>query len=276
MDRLALTTIAERLVSPLNRLLDADRHEHVLDERSHRPWPLPRAPWFMGQTWERLLFAHWTVPVEDLRRVVPPQVPLDLYEGQAWVGVTPFRVSRLRLRGTAPLPRASTFPELNVRTYVSLGGKPGIWFLSLDAGSRLAVSAARRFYRLPYFAARARIDWAGEEVAYSSRRTSGDGPPAAFEGAYRAVGDSYVAPPGSLDHFLTERYCLYTLDHRRRVLRADIHHPPWPLQRAQAEIRLNTMAAPLDLPLQGDPLLHLAARQDVAIWRLQEVRDASA
>src|SRR4051794_11874927 len=102
-----------------------------LAERAHRPWPVPEAPWVMGQTWEDLLFAHWPLPVDVLRPHLPDALPIDTYDGHAWLGITPFEVLGLRVRGTPPIPRLSRFPELNVRTYTTLGGKPGIWFFSL-------------------------------------------------------------------------------------------------------------------------------------------------
>jgi uncharacterized protein YqjF (DUF2071 family) len=129
----------------------------VVAETAHRPWPLPSGPWLMAQTWGDLLFAHWTVPAGALRALVPEPLTIDRFDGNAWLAITPFEVSSLRLRGTPPLPWLSRFPELNVRTYVSLGGKPGIWFFSLDAARALAVAAARRTYRLPYFHARMTI-----------------------------------------------------------------------------------------------------------------------
>jgi uncharacterized protein YqjF (DUF2071 family) len=156
-----------------------------------------------------------------------------------------------------------------VRTYVSVEGKPGIFFLSLDASRRSAVASARRFYRLPYFLAEMERSLDGEDVRFASERISDDGPPARFEAKYRPSGPVSTAAPGSIEHFLTERYCLYTLDERGTVLRGDIHHPPWPLQAAEAELKENSMAAPLDLELEGGPLLHFSRRQDVVIWRLQ-------
>src|SRR3954453_16381426 len=130
------------------------RQSAALREVEHRPWPLPAAPWAMGQTWEHLLFAHWRVDPEELRRLLPEGLELDTHDGEAWLGITPFRLTGLRLRGTLPLPRLSAFHELNVRTYVVADGKPGIWFFSLDADHRLAVLGARRLYRLPYHRAR--------------------------------------------------------------------------------------------------------------------------
>jgi uncharacterized protein len=227
----------------------------------------------MGQTWEDLLFAHWRVPVDRLRRVVPTELPLDSFDGSAWIGITPFLVRGLRLRLVPPIPFVSRFPELNVRTYVTVGGRPGIHFLSLDAASWLAVVGARRAFRLPYFRARMAHERTDGVVRYDSRRISPDGEPARFRGSYRPRGDAFEAAPGSLESFLTERYCLYTLDEQLRVHRADIQHPPWPLQLAEADIEENTMAEPFGLALEGEPLLHYARRQDVVVWRREVVAD---
>jgi uncharacterized protein YqjF (DUF2071 family) len=244
------------------------RQSEVLAETEHRPWPLPERPWFMGQIWLDLLFDHWRVPEEALRRVVPRQLPLDIYEGSAWLGLTPFLVRGLRLRGTAPVPLLSSFPEINLRTYVCVDDKPGIYFLSLDAGSWPAVYVARRSYRLPYFHSRIATDSTDGWIRYSARRTSGDGPPAEFEARYRPEGEPLPHTPGSLERWLAERYCLYTLNERRQVQRGEIHHPAWPLRRAAAEISANTMATPCGIELAGEPLLHFSARQDVALWSL--------
>ena len=229
----------------------------------------------MAQTWENLLFAHWRVPAEALRDVVPAAIPIDTFDGSAWVAVTPFRVGALRLRGTPHVPWLASFPETNVRTYATVEDRPGIYFFSLDAANRLAVLAARRSYRLPYFHARMSIDKVGEAIEYRSERRSDDGPPAALHLRYRPRGRPERAEPGSLEHFLTERYCLYTLDSEGRVQRGDIHHPPWPLQAAEAEWEHNSMTAGLDLDLPGEPLLHFASRQDVVFWPIRPVADRS-
>ena len=245
--------------------------ERVTRVKGHRPWPLPARPWVMGQSWVDLLFMHWPVPSAALEPVMPPQLVPQEYDGRAWVGITPFEVRNLRLRPTWPVPLLSRFPEINVRTYVSLGGKPGIYFFSLDAASRPAVAAARRFYRLPYFRAEMAIEREHGEVRYRSERSREEQTsPAAFRASYRAASERSEPSPGTLEHWLTERYCLYTLDQRQRVLRADIHHPPWPLQRAEAEIELNTMTEQIGVRLSGEPLLHLTARQDVVFWTLEE------
>ncbi|MGN6256520.1 MAG: YqjF family protein [Solirubrobacterales bacterium] len=266
-----LQDVGETALRPATLVSDSFRQRAVLAETGHRPWQLPRRPWFMGQSWLDLLFAHWPVPEEALREVVPPQLPVDTYEGTAWLGVTPFCVRGLRLRGTVPAPGISTFPELNVRTYVSVEGKPGIYFLSLDADSSAAVWAARRSYRLPYFRSRIRIDRDEEGISYDLLRTSHDGPPAYFVAKYGAEGDELPIREGSLERWLTERYCLYTLDDEGRIQRGDIHHPPWPLRRGWAEIETNTMAMPFGIELEGEPLLHFSPRQDVVIWTIQPV-----
>jgi uncharacterized protein len=261
---------ADAIVTRLSPRSKAAAQARGLRETRHRPWPVPACPWLQGQTWLDLLFAHWSFPVEALRPAVPSELPIDSFEGRTWIGITPFEVSGLRLRGTPPLPHISRFPEINVRTYTTLDEKPGIYFLSLDAGSPLAVAGARRLFRLPYFRARMSIERAGGEVVYRSRRAT---PEASLHVRYRADGPILQARPGTLEHFLTERYCLYTLDESRRIHRADIHHPPWPLQRAAAHLQLNTMTAPYGLVLPAEqPLLHFSARQDVVVWPLERIR----
>ena len=265
----ALALPGEAAVSAVGRGTDARAQASVLDETDHRPWPVPDRPWLQGQTWCDLLFAHWPVDPDLLRPAVPADIPLDTYEGKAWIGITPFEVRGLRVRGTFPVPIASRFPETNVRTYTTIDGRPGIWFLSLDAGSRAAVAAARRIYCLPYFHARARIEREGPELLYGTERYEEE---AKLSVRYVA-GDSVItAVPGTLEYFLTERYCLYTRDEQRKLMRADIHHPPWPLQLAAAELLENTMTAPFGIELAGEPaLLHYSARQDVVIWSLEPV-----
>jgi uncharacterized protein len=241
------------------------RQGATLRDVEHRPWPLPAGGWLMAQTWEELLFAHWRVPLELVRSHVPPDLDVDTHDGEAWLGITPFRVANLRFRGLPALPRVSAFLELNCRTYVTLGGeRPGIWFFSLDASSRLAVAAARRLYRLPYFPARM-----SGLPRYRCARLGADRPHV-WESVYAPAGAAFAAVPGRLEHFLAERYCLYTTDSTGRLYRAEIHHPPWPLQRAEAELELNTMP-PDGLGPEGEPLLHYSERQDVLIWPLQPV-----
>jgi uncharacterized protein YqjF (DUF2071 family) len=237
--------------------------EQILRLHQHRPWPLPARPWIMRQQWNRLLFAHWPLPAEILRPLVPSKVPLDTFAGRCWVAVTPFYLSGLRPRGLSIA--GLSFPELNVRTYVTLDGKPGVFFFSLDAGSVIAVFGARAAYALPYFYARMNARYAADEVQYSCQR-SHLGKVADFEGRYRPISPARNSVAGTLEHFLTERYCLYAVE-ANRLYRAEIHHVPWPLQDAEAVIASNTMAhaAGIELPPEP-PLLHYAHAIEVLVW----------
>jgi uncharacterized protein YqjF (DUF2071 family) len=154
-----------------------------------------------------------------------------------------------------------------VRTYVTVGGKPGVYFFSLDAESSLAVAAARSLLRLPYFTAQMDVRYDAPRIEYASRRTDSDGSPAEFVAQYQPVGPVFEPTPGTLDYFLTERYCLYNVDARFRAYRLEIHHLPWKLQAAAATIASNTMteAAGVRLPSVA-PVLHFSARQDMVAW----------
>jgi uncharacterized protein len=238
-----------------------------ISETGHRPWPLERGPWVMAQTWHDLLFAHWPVPVATLRRLVSAALEIDTFDSIAWLAVVPFRMSGVRVRGTPSVPWLSNFLELNVRTYVVHGGKPGVWFFSLDAENPVAVEIARRWFHLPYFRADMHLENRDDWFRYESTRAHRGAPAAVLRAKYRPIGAPTPAVPGTLEHFLTERYCLYTTDHASRLIRGEIHHDPWPLQVAEAEFAENTMdnAAGIALPARP-PVLHFAHRQDVVVW----------
>jgi len=223
--------------------------------------------------WENLLFMHWPVPAEGLRPLIPKPLMLDTFDGQAWLAVVPFYMRGVRPRWMPDLrlPTINRLPELNVRTYVTgPGGKPGVYFFSLDAGSALIVATARRFFLLPYYRATMRCEAGMKDIAFHSRRTHRHAAPADFAARYRPVGEVFHAAPDSLEYFLTERYCFYTVDGRGRAYRCDIHHDSWPLQRA--EVMHNTMTLPLNLDVAsqafGKPLLHFARGIDVTAWKL--------
>jgi uncharacterized protein YqjF (DUF2071 family) len=226
----------------------------------------------MRQSWRDLLFAHWPMPASRLRALVPPAVAIQEFDGTSWVGVVPFRMEGVMARPLPDLPGVSAFAELNLRLYVEIDGKPGVWFVSLDAANRLAVWAARRVFHLPYFHADMDVcEEAGERIRYVSVRRS-VGPRVAFRGVYGPTSDVVVARPGSLEHFLTERYCLYTQDRGGEIVRANIHHAPWPLQRATAEFAENTIGDAQGIPLSGPPaLLHFSRRLDVVVWPIERI-----
>lgn len=242
-----------------------DFRYEVIEQTSHRPWPLPDQPWLMTQTWHDVLFAHWPVPPEVIRPLVPRDFALDLYGGQAWVGLVPFDMSNVTVRPLPPVPYLSSFAEVNVRTYVTVGNKPGVYFFSLDAERAMAAAAARHLLHLPYHTAAITVQRDGAAVRYhSDRRGATDG---SFSAWYRPTSTAIDTRTDALAHYLTERYCLYHVDHRGRPYRLQIHHPPWPLQRTEAVIACESLlaAAGIERP-DARPLFHYAARQDTLFW----------
>jgi uncharacterized protein YqjF (DUF2071 family) len=240
----------------------------LLGQTAHRPFPLPRKPWIMFQRWHDLLFMHWPIDPERLRGVMPWSLrdKLDIRDGKAWVGVVPFWMSHIHVRGLPPFPGLSTFPELNVRTYVTVNGKPGVYFFSLDATNLAAVVGARAAFGLRYYAAAINVQHDAGTVKYSSKRLHGPAP-AEFIGVYSPLSpETFTAVPGSLESFFCERYCLYVAL-GQTILRANIHHLPWPLQEAECQAKLNTVAESqgIELPAQFPHLLY-AHEMDVLIW----------
>lgn len=224
----------------------------------------------MHMRWSKLLFMHWPVPIESLRPLIPPGLEIDRFEGQAWLGIVPFLMSNVRPRFVPPMPGFSAFPELNVRTYVTHNAKPGVWFFSLDAASKLAVRGARRLWHLPYFDARMSMQIHEGQIAYRSTRTHKNSNPACLTMKYRPTGPVSFTTPGTLDHFLTNRLNLYSADRAGHIYRGQIHHAPWPLQAAEAQIETNHMTGQIDVRLPDiPPLLHYAERLDVVGWRIQ-------
>jgi uncharacterized protein len=228
----------------------------------HRPWPVPERRWTWRQTWRDLLFAHWPVPSAALRPLVPPGLAVQEFDGTSWIGVVPFRMTGVMRRPWPDVPWVSAFPELNVRAYVEREGKAGVWFLSLDAANPLAVWAARRFFHLPYYRARMSVREEQGSIRYVSRRRG-----AALLATYRPASGVYRAASRSLEHWLTERYCLYARAQDGSLWRTEVHHAPWPLQSAEATLDENTMLACHGIRASGPPpLLHFARRLDVVVW----------
>ena len=241
--------------------------EAVLGEVGHRPYPVSAGPWAMGMTWRDLLFMHWPVDAESLRPLVPPSLSIDTFDGSAWLGVVPFDMTGVWPHFLPAVPGLSDFPEINLRTYVTAQDRPGVWFFSLDAHSRLAVRLARATFHLPYFDAEMSCDASNDGVHYRSVRTHRGSPPAGFEARYRPVGEPFESGRGTIENFLTERYCLYSADKRGRVRRGDIHHRLWPLQAAEVEIEELEMTAQIGVTLPTtEPALHFARRLDVGAW----------
>jgi uncharacterized protein YqjF (DUF2071 family) len=209
--------------------------------------------------WQDLLFLHWPVAPDVVRPHLPAGLELDTFDGRAWLGVVPFTMASTRFRWLPPMPTASCFPECNLRTYVRCGDRAGVWFFSLDAHSRLAVEGARFGFGLPYFVADMESRSDGDRVSYRSRRTDRRGPPATFEGSWRPTGARRQAAPGTLEHFLVERYSLFAL-RRGRLVRGDVVHEPWQLATADVALQECDMARLLDLQLDGPPASALATQ----------------
>ena len=247
--------------------------DSILYATAHRPWPLPDGQWLMTQSWHDLLFAHYAVDPAVIRDIVPEPLAVDLYRGTAWLSVVPFWIRNLRPPGLPALPLISKFPELNVRTYVTFRGedgleKPGVYFFSLDAGNLSAVWGARLFYRLPYWHAAMKVEGT-DVIHYRSKRIHGpkaqNGMPE-WRGTYAPTAPVQRATLNSLAHFLCERYCLYAFN-RGRLYRAEIHHLPWPLQSAEANIEIDTMTQPLGLNLPPEPnFLQFSRDLKVLVW----------
>lgn len=225
----------------------------------------------MRQTWERLLFLHWPVEPKEIQTLLPPGLTADIFDGRAYVGLVPFLMRNVRPIWSPSVPGLSHFPEVNVRTYVHQGGRnPGVYFFSLDAGNLVAVALARTLFKLPYYHARFDIRHDGESVDYASRRRDGVG----CRVRYAPLGPVAPAEPATLEYFLAERYLLYT--HSSETLfRGQVHHTPYPLQRAEAEITENTLvsASGIRLPTGTEthpPLVHYAAGVEVEVFPLMK------
>jgi uncharacterized protein len=227
----------------------------------------PEGSAVMHQSWRELLFLHWPLSPAAVRRLVPPSLELDVWEGEAWIGVTPFTMWDIRPAHLPAVPLLSRSHELNVRTYVHRDGVPGVWFLSLEAANPLAVIGARIGFHLPYFQARMCLEEEGETVRYSSRRIHPGAPPATFAAEWSRGGPLPEAEPGTRDFFLIERYCLYS-EVNGKLSRCRIHHRPWPLRVARLASLSTTMleAHGLATPPR-EPLLHAqGASIEVEIW----------
>lgn len=235
----------------------------LTDQTSHRSWPLPKSRWVMFMRWHDLLFLHWPIRPDYIRPLIPTALELDTFDGWCWIGIIPFHMSSVRPR-YVPLPLA--LPELNVRTYVKTAGKSGVWFFSLDAASWIAVRVAR-WLGLPYYDARMKVEVAAGTVWYDSMRTHKNSAPAQFRAGYRPIGEVYRATPGTLEHWLTERYCLFAGLNPDRVVFGEIHHPLWALQPAEVNLDVNTMtqATGIELPEQK-PMAHFTPLQEVVAW----------
>jgi len=252
--------------------------QKFLIRTSHRPRPLPSGRWAINQCWNDLLLAHWPVQAAQIAALLPEGLQVDTFHGSAWLGVVPFWLDRMRFRGGVPVPTIRGFPDLNLRTYVreQHTNTQGIYCFSLDASNLFAVAAARLLYQLPYHWSEMYMERRGDSEFsfYSQRRLSGH--PVVFKARYRGLGPTRKSAeilPGSLEYFLTERYCLFTRNSDGQPVRRNIHHVTSPLEEAEAEIERNDLPAAIgiELPL-SEPVLHYSRRQAVYVWPAEPVR----
>jgi hypothetical protein len=256
--------------------------QEFLVRTSHRPRPLPIGRWAITQRWNDLLFAHWPVPASSLAPLLPEGLQVDTFQGSAWLGVVPFWMDRIKMRGAPPIPGVNSYPELNLRTFVrdQRSRTPGMYCLSLDSNSLVATGVGRFILHLPYHLAEMRLEQRKDrEFTMYSRRRFAD-PPVLFQARYRGLGPTRKlaeSHPGSLEHFLMERYCLFSRNRAGKLLRANLHHISWPLEEAEAQIERNDLAAAVGIQLpQQEPVLHYMRRLAVYIWPAELVRPAIA
>jgi uncharacterized protein len=221
------------------------------------------------QRWHEILFLHWEVAPRAIRSRVDPRLELDLFDGRAWVSLTPFTMRGARVRALPHLPTLTNFHELNLRTYVRGAGVPGLWFFSLDAASTAAAAIARVSLGLPYFRARMARSASGPTHDYRSERLPPGTRPASFAARWSVEAEA-PAPAGSLDRFLAERYALYTTL-ARRLLRVRVRHPRWELRDVRVERLAETVTRASGVEVAGAPLARFSSGVDVEVFPPERV-----
>ncbi|MDQ0217800.1 YqjF family protein [Peribacillus cavernae] len=239
-----------------------------LKEIEHRPYPLQPSPWLMTQVWRDLLFMHYPVSTDIIKSYIPTELELDIFENKAWISMIPLRITNMRARGIPPVPYMNSYLELNVRTYVVYQGIPGIYFFSLDANHPLVVTGARTVTGLPYKHANMSFEKHEETFHYASQRIH---TAKKLNVAYQPGHILFEPQEGSIDHWLLERYCMYSF-RGGQILRGDIHHDKWKVNRAEAVISTNTLVPFIPGEFIGKPpLLHYSRRRRFFIYPLKEV-----
>jgi len=239
----------------------------------HLPFPMPERKHSLGQNWVNLTFMHWEVDPELLRKYVPEDLEIELFDGKAYVGTIPFRMEKVRPRNLPSISFISNFPEFNIRTYVSKNGKSGVFFLTLDAQSQVTCMYAPLAYGLPYRYAKCE-HYANDNGGYiwkSERKSDG----VKLEGETTTKGSLVKAKKGSLEEFLFERYCLY-VSKKNLTYIAYTCHEPWEYQEAEVKIKVNSLTDSYGLgienPLNPD-LVHFSKGVEVLTWNLESTEN---
>jgi uncharacterized protein YqjF (DUF2071 family) len=224
------------------------------------PVPVSR-PWLL-QSWKQVTFLHWAVDPAAVRPLVPAALELDLFDGCAWVGIVPFRSRGLRRPGMAALPWLSTYPEVNVRTYV----RGGVWFLSLDLGRMISAVGAQFISGLPHYWAASRMERRGNRLGFESRRIRGS----ALCQMQVEVGRA-ISEPSDLLHFLTERYKLYT-NFRGRLCQGQVEHPRWELKQARVVYLEESLLSAVGVRRpDGEPVVCFSEGVDATLGPIEPV-----
>ncbi|MBU8880406.1 DUF2071 domain-containing protein [Bacillus sp. FJAT-29790] len=244
---------------------------NLINEVAHRPWPVPSNKWVMRQTWSNLLFLHWPISSESLRPYIPPSIQIDIFGEYAWLGVILFVTEGVYPRGLSSVSLACKFPEINLRTYVIYNGKPGIYFLSLDSRNWASTMIGKSWFHLPYYYAQISFQQKGQAFHFQSTRKGKIDEPIKFSCNYAHSSEVYFTQEGTLDHWLTERYCMFSSDKGSNIYSVDLHHRPWPLQKAEAEIYTNTLFSPFHFDLsEVKPLSHFSKGIDALFWNIKK------
>lgn len=244
-------------------------YENILDNTYHRNSPLPNGHWLMTQEWTDLLFIHVPVSREIISQLLPEELKIDSFNQQSWITIIPFKVSDMRFRQIPPLPYLHRYLELNVRTYVKREGIPGIYFFSLDADKLLPVLGAR-LATLPYFYARMKMKKIEESCYFESDRRGKT--KAEFKGSYQPFSKQYSPSKGSLEHWLLERYYLFS-KRNGSIYKVGIHHNKWKVQDAKANVEMTSMLSFLpEDEVKEAAFMHYAKSKRVLFWPLQKVK----
>ncbi|MEA2720994.1 MAG: uncharacterized protein QOJ39_2858 [Candidatus Eremiobacteraeota bacterium] len=231
---------------------------------------MTRTGWRIAMDWVDAVFLHWPVPAGSLRSRIPAGLELDTFDGAAWVSIVAFHIVRAHHRGVPPALAWRSFPEINVRTYVRDGERAGVWFFSLDAGSRVAVELGRRVLHLPYCRASIASAFEPGRMSYHLERTDARAPAGCFIAHAAYAGDARTAAPGTLEHWLVERYCFFTVNRRGRTLRGDVAHDPWPLRDATVRVNENSLLEAAGIaPSTSAAIAHVSSGVATRAWPLQ-------
>lgn len=240
-----------------------------MNDVAHRSWPLPSTNWIMKQSWRDVLFIHWPVSPDILRPYIPSSLNIDILDGCAWVGVVVFVMQGIYPRGLPTISVTPKFSEVNVRTYVEYEGKPGVYFLSLEVGDWASLTIAKKWYHLPYQHADISIEKKGQTYYYESIRKGNT--TITSKGMYTPLLDECIPKEGTLDHWLLERYCLYSTNSQTNLYCGEIHHRPWTLQKVKVEIMKNTLFTSFNMDLDIEPIYHFSKGIDTLFWNIKRV-----